>query len=40
MVDVKLKNVYRKKLQNDMYKMFSFLKVDDFFKAVLGSQQN
>lgn len=32
MVDVKLKNVYRKKLQNDMYKMFSFLKVDDFLE--------
>ena len=30
MVDVKLKNVYRTKLQNDMYKMLSFLKVDDF----------
>jgi len=30
MVDVKLKNVCRKKLQNDMYKMLSFLKVDDF----------
>ena len=40
MVDVKLKNVYRKKLQIDMYKIFSFLKVYDFFKAVLCSQQN
>lgn len=32
MVDVKPKNVYRKKLQNDMYKMLSFLKVDDFLE--------